>query len=51
MERRVEDPVLPLELFRNRTFVVSTIIGMLAMGAMFGVLAYLPTYMQMTYGY
>lgn len=51
VERRVEDPVLPLELFRNRTFVVSTIIGMLAMGAMFGVLAYLPTYMQMTYGY
>ena len=51
VERRIEDPVLPLELFRNRTFVVSTIIGMLAMGAMFGVLAYLPTYMQMTYGY
>ena len=51
VECRVEDPVLPLELFHNRTFVVSTIIGMLAMGAMFGVLAYLPTYMQMTYGY
>ncbi|MDU6252003.1 MAG: MFS transporter, partial [Cutibacterium avidum] len=51
VERRVADPVLPLELFHNRTFVVSTIIGMLAMGAMFGVLAYLPTYMQMTYGY
>ncbi|WP_122787934.1 MDR family MFS transporter [Cutibacterium modestum] len=51
VERRVEDPVLPLELFHNRTFVVATIIGMLAMGAMFGVLAYLPTYMQMTYGY
>ena len=51
VERRVKDPVLPLELFHNRTFVVSTIIGMLAMGAMFGVLAYLPTYMQMTYGY
>ncbi|MBD4635396.1 MFS transporter, partial [Xanthomonas citri pv. citri] len=32
VERRIEDPVLPLELFRNRTFVVSTIIGMLAMG-------------------
>ncbi|MDO4411697.1 MDR family MFS transporter [Cutibacterium sp.] len=51
VERRVQDPVLPLELFRNRTFIVTTIIGMLAMGAMFGMLAYLPTYVQMTYGY
>lgn len=51
VERRVADPVLPLELFGNRTFVVSTIIGMLAMGSMFAAMAYLPTFVQMTYGY
>ena len=32
-------------------FVVSTLVGMLAMGGMIGVLSYLPTYLQMVYGY
>lgn len=49
VERRAAEPIMPLELFTNRTFVVSTVVGMLAMGAMFGVMGYLPTYLQMAY--
>ncbi|MCI2003119.1 MAG: MFS transporter [Ancrocorticia sp.] len=48
-ERHAAEPIMPLELFTNRTFVVSTLVGMLAMGAMFGVMGYLPTYLQMAY--
>jgi EmrB/QacA subfamily drug resistance transporter len=50
VERRAEEPILPLQLFRNRTFLVCTAVGMLAMAAMFGAMGYLPTYMQMVYG-
>ncbi len=49
-ERRAAEPILPLQLFRNRTFLVCTAVGMLAMAAMFGAMGYLPTYMQMVYG-
>jgi len=49
-ERRAAEPILPLQLFRSRTFLVCTAVGMLAMAAMFGAMGYLPTYMQMVYG-
>lgn len=51
VEKRAAEPMLPLQLLRNRTFVLCTVIGVLAMGAMFGALAYIPTYIQMVYGY
>ena len=35
----------------NRTFVLATLMSMLYMGAMFGATLYLPTYLQMGYGY
>ena len=50
-ETRAADPILPWSILTSRTFIVSTIVGMLAMGGMIGVLSYLPTYLQMVYGY
>jgi EmrB/QacA subfamily drug resistance transporter len=45
-ERRVAEPMLPLELWRNRV-IVSSSIGSLVTGTlMMGVTAYLPTYVQ-----
>ena len=51
VESRAADPILPTAILANRTFVISTIVGMLAMGGMIGVMGYLPTYLQMVYGY
>ncbi len=49
-ERRAEEPVIPMALFADRNFVLTTL-GSLVMGiAMFGSLSYLPTYMQMSVG-
>ena len=51
VETRAADPILPWSILTNRTFVVATVVGMLAMGGMIGVMGYLPTYLQMVYGY
>ena len=51
VESHVADPILPTAILANRTFIISTLVGMLAMGGMIGVLSYLPTYLQMVYGY
>ena len=51
VETRAIDPILPWTILTSRTFIVSTLVGMLAMGGMIGVLSYLPTYLQMVYGY
>ena len=50
-ESRAVEPILPFEILTNRTFIISTIVGMLAMGGMIGVMSYMPTYLQMSYGY
>ena len=51
VETRAADPILPWSILTNRTFIVATVVGMLAMGGMIGVMGYLPTYLQMVYGY
>ncbi len=51
VETRAADPILPWSILTNRTFIVSTAVGMLAMGGMIGVMSYLPTYLQMVYAY
>ena len=51
VETRAADPILPWSILTNRTFIVATVVGMLAMGGMIGVMSYLPTYLQMVYGY
>lgn len=49
-ESRAPEPVIPLHLFRDRNFVLTTTSGLLTGVAMFGVLGYLPTYLQMSAG-
>jgi predicted MFS family arabinose efflux permease len=46
-ERTAADPIIPLHLFRERNFTVPTVAGLLMAVAMFGAVAYLPTYLQM----
>src|ERR1700733_691979 len=48
--RRAAEPVLPLRLFRNPVFSVSSAIGFTAGFAMFGALAFLPIYLQVVRG-
>mgnify|MGYP000856456376 FL=1 len=50
-QTRAVDPILPWAILTNRTFIVATVVGMLAMGGVIGVMSYLPTYLQMVYGY
>ena len=49
-ERQAADPIIPLALFRNRTFTAATIAGLVMAVAMFGAIGYLPTYLQMVKG-
>lgn len=49
-ESRAEHPVIPLSLFKNRNFVLTTTAGLFTAIAMFGVVGYLPTYFQMAEG-
>ena len=46
VERRAAEPILPLVLFRNRTFAVTSAIGFIVGFALFGAITYLPLYLQ-----
>jgi EmrB/QacA subfamily drug resistance transporter len=50
VERRAAEPIMPLHLFKDRNFNLTTIVGLILGVAMFGALAYLPTYLQMVTG-
>jgi MFS family permease len=50
VERRTAEPIIPMHLFRERNFVLTTLAGLLTGVAMFGALGYLPTYLQMVFG-
>ncbi|MFZ3454861.1 MDR family MFS transporter [Arthrobacter sp. 7Tela_A1] len=50
VERRTAEPIIPMELFRDRNFNLSTASGLLTSVAMFGAIGYLPTYLQMATG-
>jgi EmrB/QacA subfamily drug resistance transporter len=49
-ERRASEPILPLSLFRNRTFAVTSGIGFIIGLSLFGAVTYLPLYLQVTKG-
>ncbi|MCU1575118.1 MAG: transporter [Micrococcaceae bacterium] len=49
-ERRAAEPIMPMHLFRDRNFNLTTGAGLIIGIAMFGALAYLPTYLQMVTG-
>jgi EmrB/QacA subfamily drug resistance transporter len=51
VERRAQEPVLPLPLFRVRTFVLCSVISFVVGFAMFGAMTYLPTFLQVVHGY
>ncbi|WBP91766.1 MDR family MFS transporter [Kitasatospora cathayae] len=46
VERTAVEPVLPLRLFRSRTFSLVAVISFVVGFAMFGALTYLPTFLQ-----
>jgi EmrB/QacA subfamily drug resistance transporter len=50
VERRAAEPIIPLTLFRNPTFVVATTLGMAVGLGMFSAIAFMPTYLQMSSG-
>ena len=50
VERRATEPVLPLRLFRDRTFAVTSVIGLIVGVAMFGSVTYLPLFLQVVNG-
>jgi EmrB/QacA subfamily drug resistance transporter len=45
-EWRAEEPIISLDLFRNRTFVVSVLAMFLVGAGMFGAIMYIPLFMQ-----
>jgi EmrB/QacA subfamily drug resistance transporter len=50
VERTAAEPVLPLKLFRVRTFTLSAVISFVVGFAMFGAMTYLPTFLQVVRG-
>ncbi|MET9782767.1 MDR family MFS transporter [Nocardiopsis alba] len=50
VERRAAEPIIPTRLFRNRTFVLASA-GSVTVGMMmFGLIIYMPQYLQMVHG-
>ena len=45
-ERQAAEPIIPLALFRERTFVLSSLIGFIVGMALFGSVTFLPLYLQ-----
>jgi EmrB/QacA subfamily drug resistance transporter len=50
-EMRAAEPILPMTLFKNRTFSVTSAIGFIVGVALFGSITYLPLYLQIVKGY
>jgi EmrB/QacA subfamily drug resistance transporter len=50
VEQRAAQPIIPLALFRNPTFVVATALGAAIGLGMFSAIAFMPTFLQMASG-
>lgn len=50
VETRAAEPLIPLRLFRNPTFTITTLIGLVLGMGMFSAMAMLPTFLQMSTG-
>ncbi|MFD6735904.1 MDR family MFS transporter, partial [Micromonospora aurantiaca] len=50
VEFRAAEPVLPMKLFRVRTFTLAAVISFVIGFAMFGAMTYLPTFLQVVQG-
>ncbi|WP_421045622.1 MDR family MFS transporter [Paraburkholderia sp. A1RI-2L] len=49
-EKHAVEPIMPLELFRERTFVLSSLIGFIVGVSLFGSVTFLPLYLQVVKG-
>jgi EmrB/QacA subfamily drug resistance transporter len=49
-ESRAAEPVLPLSLFKNRTFTLTSAIGLIVGFALFGSVTFMPLYLQVVKG-
>ena len=49
IESRASQPLIPVQLFKNRNMVLTTLAGTALGLAMMGVLGYMPTYLQMVH--
>jgi EmrB/QacA subfamily drug resistance transporter len=50
VELRAAEPIIPLVLFRNRTFSAASAVGFVIGFTMFGAIVYLPLYLQIVHG-
>jgi EmrB/QacA subfamily drug resistance transporter len=50
VERRATEPILPLRLFRDRTFLLASLISISTGFALFGSVTYLPVFLQVVKG-
>src|SRR5260221_11734388 len=46
VDSRGSEPILPLEILRNRVFAVTSAVGFIVGLALFGAITYLPLYLQ-----
>jgi EmrB/QacA subfamily drug resistance transporter len=51
VEAHAAEPILPLELFRNRTFATTSAIGFVVGVSLFGSVTFLPLYLQVVKGH
>ena len=51
VEQKAPDPVIPFELFRNPTVLISVVAGFLGGVAMFGAISYIPLFAQGALGF
>jgi EmrB/QacA subfamily drug resistance transporter len=51
VESRAAEPILPLGLFRNNVFSVSSLISLIVGATMLGAITFLPLYLQIARGY
>ncbi|WP_110656527.1 MDR family MFS transporter [Salinicola halimionae] len=51
VERRAEEPILPPELFSERTFVISSTVCFIVGMAMFAAVTFMPIYLQVVHGF
>jgi len=49
-EHKAVEPIIPLSLFRDRNFTITTVAGLLTGVAMFGAIGYMPTFLQIANG-
>ena len=49
-ESKAQEPILPLDLFKNHTFTITSILGAVIGAGMFGAIVMLPLYLQVVKG-